>query len=420
MLTKARLKDLAGSIRATLGRWMGAGTGSFASPAQASEQERQKSFVVTLEHGAFDELHVRIAGSVCVDNADRLRTDLTSLIESQPLKNVVLDLAGIEYLDSSGAAILVEVFWLCDRLHNSLKLANVPDRVRRFLDLVDFEQLKIAGILEPLDEPNVVEQIGEGAQRFYSNARDIFIFIGAVTVAMVQDLRRPSTLKWDGFWKLLEKSGADAVPISLILSFLMGAILAFQAAIQLRKFGANIFVADLVSVAICLEMGPLMTSMIVSGRSGAAFAAQIGTMQVTEEVDALRVMGIDPIRYLVCPRILAVALVLPCLTLFADLVGVLGGALVASFSLDITPTAYFNQVKKVLEVSDVLKGLTKSFIFGIEIALIGCLRGFQVRGGAESVGKATTSAVVTSIFVLTITDAIFSALFHYIPSLWAY
>jgi phospholipid/cholesterol/gamma-HCH transport system permease protein len=165
-------------------------------------------------------------------------------------------------------------------------------------------------------------------------------------------------------------------------------------------------------------MGPLMTAMIVSGRSGAAFAAQIGTMQVTEEIDALRVMAIDPIRYLVSPRILAVALVLPCLALFADMVGVLGGCLVASFSLDITPTAYFSQVKKVLEVSDVAKGLIKSFFFGIEIALIGCLRGFQVRGAAESVGQATTSAVVTSIFVLTITDAVFAALFHYGPSLW--
>jgi phospholipid/cholesterol/gamma-HCH transport system permease protein len=417
MLTKARLKDLPASIRATVGRWRGSDAGS---SDKAPEPEPSKSFTVALDQGAFDELHVRMSGSVCVDNADRVGAELSGLIESQPLKNVVVDLAGIEYFDSAGAAILVEAYWQCDRAQNSLRLVNVPPRVRSFLDLVEFDRLKMAGVLEPFAEPGVVEQIGEGAQRFYGNARDIFIFIGDVTVAMLQDLRRPSTLKWDGFWRLMEKSGADAVPISLILSFLMGAILAFQAAIQLRKFGANIFVADLVSVAICLEMGPLMTAMIVSGRSGAAFAAQLGTMHVTEEVDALRVMGIDPIRYLVSPRILAVALVLPCLTLFADLVGVLGGALVASFSLDITPTAFFNQVKKVLEVSDVLKGLIKSFVFGIEIALIGCLRGFQVRGGAESVGQATTSAVVTSIFVLTVTDAVFSALFHYVPSVWSY
>jgi len=194
--------------------------------------------------------------------------------------------------------------------------------------------------------------------------------------------------------------------------------LAFQAAIQLRKFGANIFVADLVSVSICLEMGPLLTALIVSGRSGAAYAAHIGTMQVNEEIDALRVMAIDPIRYLVSPRIIAVAFVLPCLTLFADLVGILGGCVVAVLSLDLTPLSFFNQVHKVLEVSDVVKGLLKSFTFGIEIAMIGCLRGFQVRGGAENVGQATTSAIVTCIFLLTVTDAFFAALFHYFPIAW--
>jgi phospholipid/cholesterol/gamma-HCH transport system permease protein len=194
----------------------------------------------------------------------------------------------------------------------------------------------------------------------------------------------------------------------------MGAIMAFQAAIQLRKFGANIFVADLVSLSISIEMGPLLTAMIAAGRSGAAYAAHIGTMQVTEEVDALRVMAIDPVRYLVSPRIIALALVLPCLTLFADFVGILGGCIVAVLSLDLTPTTYFSQTGKVLELTDIGKGLSKSLAYGIEIAMIGCLRGFQVKGGAEGVGSATTSAVVTSIFVIVVTDAIFSMLFHYV------
>ena len=249
------------------------------------------------------------------------------------------------------------------------------------------------------------------------NVRDIITFIGASVTALLYDLSHPRNLMWDRIWRLIERSGSDAVPIVTILSFLMGAILAFQGALQLRKFGANIFVADLVSLSICLEMGPLLTALIVSGRSGAAYAAHIGTMQVTEEVDALRVMAIDPIRYLVSPRILAVAFVLPCLTLFADLLGIVGGCIVAAFSLDVTPVAYFNQVHKVLELSDVVKGLIKSFVFGIEIATIGCLKGFQVRGGAESVGNATTSAVVTSIFILTVTDAVFAVLYYYLPSL---
>jgi len=235
---------------------------------------------------------------------------------------------------------------------------------------------------------------------------------------LARDLRKPSKVRWDSLSRLLERCGTDATPIVMLLSFLMGGIMAFQAAIQLRKFGANIFVADLVGLSIVLEMGPLLTALIVAGRSGAAFAAQLGTMRVTEEIDALAVMGIDPMRYLVSPRIVAVALCLPCLTIIPDIAGILGGCLVAGFSLDITPTGYFNQLHKVLEVTDVAKGLTKSFVFGIEIAMIGCLRGFQVRGGAEKVGLATTSAVVTGIFAITVTDAIFSVLYYYAPSIW--
>ncbi len=294
-----------------------------------------------------------------------------------------------------------------------------PSAIKNFLEFVDLEHVKEITSVKGLEEPNLLVQIGEGAEKFYANAKDIIIFIGAVAEAMAQDVIRPNKVKWDRLWKLIERAGADAVPIVTGLSFLMGGILAFQAALQLRKFGANIFVADLVSVSICTEMGPLLVSLIVTGRSGAAYAAQIGTMQVTEEIDALRVMAIDPIKYLVVPRILAVALALPCLTLFADLIGIFGGCVVAGLSLDLTPTTYFNQVHKILEVSDVTKGLGKSVAYGIEIALIGCLRGFQVRGGAESVGHATTSAVVTCIFVLTATNALFSLLYHYVPKLFS-
>jgi phospholipid/cholesterol/gamma-HCH transport system permease protein len=386
------------------------------APAE-TPKESDASYFIKVADRAFDELNVSLSGRISVENAELVRKRLVETVKGQPLKNVVIDLAAVEYFDSSAAAILIEVHRLCSELQNSLKLINVPTRIQSFLDLVDFEHFKIAGILQPRPAPQLLVQIGEGALTVRRNARDIITFIGASVTALAYDLSRPRSLRWDRIWQLIERSGSDAVPIVTILSFLMGAILAFQGAIQLRKFGANIFVADLVSLSICLEMGPLLTALIVSGRSGAAYAAHIGTMQVTEEVDALRVMAIDPIRYLVSPRILAVAFALPCLTLFADLLGIAGGCIVAAFSLDVTPVAYFNQVHKVLELSDVVKGLVKSFVFGIEIATIGCLKGFQVRGGAESVGNATTSAVVTSIFILTVTDAVFAVLYYYLPSL---
>ncbi|HTY25975.1 MAG TPA: MlaE family lipid ABC transporter permease subunit [Desulfomonilaceae bacterium] len=379
----------------------------------------KETFCISVENRTFDTIWVSLSGKMFMDNADLVREELLAIIRTESLKNVVMDMGQVAYLDSAGAAILTDIYRKCKELNNTVKLANVPERVTNLLEMVDLEHFKESAILKPREAPGLLVQIGEGAEKLYANAKDIVIFIGAVAQAMGQDLIRPRKIKWDRLWKLVERAGADGVPIVAALSFLMGVILAFQAAIQLRKFGGNIFVADLVSVSICLEMGPLLAGMIVTGRSGAAYAAQIGTMQVTEEIDALRVMAIDPINYLVAPRILAVALVLPCLTLMADLMGIFGGCLVAAFSLDLTPTTYFNQVRKVLEVSDVMKGLGKSMVYGIEIALIGCLRGFQVRGGAESVGGATTSAVVTSIFVLTVTNAVFSLLFHYVPKLWS-
>ncbi|MDQ7783473.1 MAG: MlaE family lipid ABC transporter permease subunit [Desulfomonilaceae bacterium] len=389
---------------------------SSGEPVIRSADDSAKGYTVHAEDWHFDEVRVYVSGTVSMDNAEHVRRDLVRAVTAQPMKNVLIDLSKVEYFDSSGAAILLDIFRVTDELHTSLRLVNVPERIRSLRDFADLDRHIESGILQPRPEPNLLIQIGEGMLQLHRNTVDILTFIGAAVEALIHDVARPGKLKWDRLWKLVDKAGSDAVPIVTLLSFLMGCILAFQAAVQLRKFGANIFVADLVSVSICLEMGPLLTALIVAGRSGAAYAAQIGTMQVTEEVDALRVMGIDPIRYLVSPRILAVALALPCLTLIADLAGILGGCLVAAFSLDITPVGYFNQVHKVLEFTDVMKGLIKSFVFGIEIAMIGCLRGFQVRGGAESVGAATTSAVVTSIFILTVTDAVFAVLFYYGPS----
>ncbi|MFH0824277.1 MAG: MlaE family lipid ABC transporter permease subunit, partial [Pseudomonadota bacterium] len=329
-------------------------------------------------------------------------------------KNVVVDLQEVEYLDSAGAAVLMEARARCKEMNNTLETANAAGPTHKLLELAGFDKTGPAAVIRPRSSPNLLTQVGDGTIGFLETARTMITFVGNTAAAMARDIRHPKRARWDNVWRLMEKSGSDAVPIVVLLSFLQGAILAFQAAIQLRKFGATLFVADLVSVAICLEMGPLITALIVTGRSGAAFAAEIGTMQVTEEVDALRLMAVDPISYLVLPRIFAVGFVLPCLTLFADAAGIIGGCVVGALSLDLTPITYFNQAQRVLEVSDVIKGLIKSFVFGIEAASIGCFCGFQVKGGAEKVGKATTAAVVMCVFVLTVTDAVFAMLFHYL------
>jgi phospholipid/cholesterol/gamma-HCH transport system permease protein len=217
---------------------------------------------------------------------------------------------------------------------------------------------------------------------------------------------------WTDVTRLMERAGADGVPIVLILNFLVGLVTGFQAAIQLQQFGATLFVADLVGLSVTRELAPLMTAILVAGRSGAAFSAELGTMRVGEEVDALRTLGLDPYHFLVFPRVLALVLVLPLLTILADVAGVAGGLLVALLRLDLTPAAYLLETQNAVHAWDVFSGLLKAPFFGASIALIACKRGLATSGGAEGVGRATTSAVVTSLFAIIVLDAIFTLVFN--------
>jgi len=232
-------------------------------------------------------------------------------------------------------------------------------------------------------------------------------------IGVVGLLREPKTANWKEVPYLMEKTGADAVPIVLLINFLVGFVMAFQGAVQLKQFGANIFVADLVGLSVTRELGPLMTGIIVCGRSGAAFAAEIGTMKVSEEIDALRTMGFGPYRYLVMPRTLALMLVLPLLTLLADLVGIAGGLLVGLLSLDLTIASYLHETQKAVRTWDVFSGVLKSVVFALAIGLISCQQGFATSGGAEGVGRRTTSSVVTILFSLILIDALFTLFFFF-------
>jgi phospholipid/cholesterol/gamma-HCH transport system permease protein len=211
-------------------------------------------------------------------------------------------------------------------------------------------------------------------------------------------------------WVLVQECGAQALPIVSLISILVGLILAFVGAIQLQQFGAQIFVANLVAVAMTREMGAMMTAIIMAGRTGAAFAAQLGTMQVNEEIDALKTLGISPIDFLVLPRVIALILMLPLLAVYANVLGILGGMLVGIVMLDISPLLYWNQTIAAVTLNDVLLGIGKSAVFGVLIALSGCLRGIQSGRSASAVGAAATSAVVTVIVLIVVFDGIFAVL----------
>jgi phospholipid/cholesterol/gamma-HCH transport system permease protein len=210
----------------------------------------------------------------------------------------------------------------------------------------------------------------------------------------------------------MARAGAEGVPIVLLLNFLVGFVMGFQSARQLQLYGANIYVADVVGISVTRELAPLMTAIIMSGRSGASFAAELGSMRVSEEIDALKTMGFAPAPYLILPRVVALALVAPVLTLLGDVVAMAGGAVVAVATLDVSARGYLAELRSAVGSSDIWTGLVKSFAFGIAIAFIGCQQGFATRGAAEGVGRSTTTTVVSCLFSIVLIDTVFTVFFQ--------
>jgi phospholipid/cholesterol/gamma-HCH transport system permease protein len=246
----------------------------------------------------------------------------------------------------------------------------------------------------------------------WTGFQELVHFVGVLVLALAHSVRHFRKFRWRETFYYAQLAGSDAMPIVFLLSFLMGLVMAFQAAVQLRQFGANIFVADLVSLAITRELGPIFTAIILAGRSGSAFAAEIGTMKVNEEVDALTVMGFNVPQFLILPKVVALIICGPLLTLWADMAGILGGIVVGVLSLDLTVKSFLEQMYGILTLKDVGSGLIKSVAFAFLVGLIGCYRGLQAEKGADSVGRQTTSSVVSGIFLIILTDAIFTVLFH--------
>ncbi len=259
---------------------------------------------------------------------------------------------------------------------------------------------------------SLLAHVGRATVQFFEEVQGVLGFFGSAVLAAFGLLREPRTGNWKAILPTMERSGADAVPIVVLINFLVGFVMGFQGATQLKQFGANLYVADLVGLSVTRELGPLMTAIILCGRSGAAFAAELGSMCVSEEIDALRTMGFGPIRYLVLPRMVALMLVLPLLTLLGDLMGMLGGLVVGISSLGLTFGGYLFETQKAVSMWDVFSGLIKSVVFAMAISLISCQQGFATTGGAEGVGRRTTASVVSILFALIILDAGFTMFFH--------
>jgi phospholipid/cholesterol/gamma-HCH transport system permease protein len=262
----------------------------------------------------------------------------------------------------------------------------------------------------PRERP--LARVGAALYRFGEWLAEGARFTGELVVATGAVARQRRAAGWRDLPTLIERAGTDALPIVLLLNFLVGFVGAYQSADELRQFGANIYVADIVGLSVTRELSPLITAIIISGRSGAAYAAELGTMRVSEEIDALRTMGIDPHAYLVLPRVVALAIVAPVLTLLGDIAGVLGGCVVGTTSLGITARGFLAELRTMVVASDVWTGLIKSVVFAIAIALIGCRQGLSARGAAAGVGRGTTATVVACLFSIVTIDTIATMIFR--------
>lgn len=355
-------------------------------------------------------LCIQLGGSITIDDSAALWKRIgETLAAPGDARSVEMDLSRIGVIDGACMALLVHFRGELRARGIACEFVGGSPDVGRIVELYGGrkkrKRMRVAR--RPV---SAVEQVGAATASVFRELMLVLDFFGQLVVSVAQALRRPKTLNLHDVGRTMERAGADAAPIVMLINFLMGLVMAYQSSAQLKQFGANQYVADLVGVSMTRELGPLMTAIIICGRSGAAFAAELGTMKVSEEVDALRTLGVMPLRYLVMPRVLGLVLVAPLLVLLADAVGIAGGAVVAALSLDITPTAYLIQLKSAVKPSDIVSGLIKGMVFSGAVALISCQQGLATSGGAEGVGRRTTGAVVSILFALIVLDAIFTVL----------
>lgn len=293
-----------------------------------------------------------------------------------------------------------------------MELAGAPNSMTELVKRVGVaeapQQLALPDVPAPIA---IANRVGKGFFDLLQEVRLLTGFLGEVAVKISRVALAPWRFRWTGFAVHVEATGLNALPIVGLLSFLIGVVLAYQGASQLVQFGAEIFTVNLLAVSVLREIGILMTAIIVAGRSGSAFAAQIGTMKVNEEVDALRTIGIDPVEALVAPRVVALMVSLPLLTVYANAMGLLGGAVICIVSLDITVAQFITQLQSAISIWTYWLGLLKAPVFAFAIALVGCYQGLRVTGGAAGVGRRTTMAVVEAIFIVIVADAFFSIVF---------
>jgi phospholipid/cholesterol/gamma-HCH transport system permease protein len=357
-----------------------------------------------------DRLEIILGGRWCIDgNLPACTVVLDAL--SERIRGIRFSSAALAEWDSGLLTFVAGVVKLCSARGVTVDAHGLPQGVQRLLAMaLAVPEQKVA--LRGATAQGLLAQVGRATIEFYRGMPQMLQFLGEITLSFTRLVFGRANFRRGDLWREIEQTGPRALPIVFVISFLVGLILAYLGADQLRMVGAQIYIADLVAIGMVREIGALMTGIIVAGRTGAAFAAQLGTMQVNDEIDAFKTMGISSIDFLVLPRMLALMLMVPLLTLYAGFVGMLAGMVVSATIFDIGVVEYYTEVLRALEPKHFLVGLSKGTVYGAMIAFAGCLRGMQCGRSAESVGQAATSAVVTGILLITITASIMTIVYY--------
>ena len=313
------------------------------------------------------------------------------------------DVVNISAMDTGGAVVLHRTMTQFRNEGRQISVQGLRPEFEEVLQMVSSNWSRVSGVETP--QENYRQRLGQWGSHQAQQAVKALEFLGECTLTTIESLRRPSLIRWQAVIHSLEQDGFRALPITGLLAFLLGFVIAYQGAEQLRQFGANIFVVDLVGISLLREIAPLIVAILIAGRSGSAYAAQIGAMKVTEELDAVRTLGLSPMQLLVVPRVCALVVAVPLLTVYADVLGVMGGSIIASSQLNVSLTEFVSRLEEAVAIRHFFIGIGKAPFFAIIIALVGCYQGFQIRGSVDDVGRRTTMSVVQSIFLVIVFDA---------------
>ncbi len=379
-------------------------------PAAGREDDAPAQLVLRESAGA---VRLEASGSWTVDRLDTVAETLQRICPALSGRQVTWDLSGVSRMDSAGMILHL-------RCRRRLEAAGTRQQVTGMTPALErLERLLEASRPSPPPPPPgpgrrllaPLEALGRSTLRARDDLAAFLAFLGEHALELGRALRHPFSIRFDAIARNIQDAGIRALPIITLTSFLIGVVIAYQGAVQLQKFGANLFIVDMIGISVTRELAPLITAIVVAGRTGSSYTAQLGVMKITEEIDAMRVMGFEPHRFLVLPRILALMIALPLMIFFADLIGILGGMVVAHLHLNLSWSEFLHRLQNVVDVKHYWIGIVKGPFFAWLIAVVGCFRGLQVARNTESIGHYTTVSVVNAIFLVIACDALFSVVF---------